>query len=272
MGVSVWLELDRLMALPLDAVARATLARELLTLLSTDAVASNHVQLRDTLEMWLLEDELGRCRRLGQDGEWLEALQRMEALLPQLEQRDVGDTPVDVLLDLITGVYQAIVVEERVIASDERSELLWQSHRWLQRGGAVALPPHNWLVPIREQICRFGALAWLDHVKAIEAPDLQALARRRAQRLLIDLAPFWNPCPDWIAHYLLKELRSACGPTNRPFHPLYERVGWAQHLARLAPESSERERLEGLLWPALAAIEVGRALRLLAFSPPSVGS
>jgi hypothetical protein len=49
-------------------------------------------------------------------------------------------------------------------------------------------------------------------------------------------------------------------------------VGWAQHLARLAPESSERDQLEGFLGPALAAIEVGRALRLPAFSPPSVGS
>ncbi len=268
MGAAVWLDLECLMALPLDPVARATLWRELLTLVPVGGERAGQDQLCDALELRLLEHELDRCRNLGHSGEWLEALQRLDALLPQLEQGRATDAP-DVLLDLITGIHQAIVREERPIATDERAELLWQAHRWLLRGGALELPPHDWLSPIREQICRFGALAWLDQTQAIEAPELQAIARHRAQGLLIDLASFWNPCPDWISHYLLQGLRSACEPANRSFHPPGERVGWAQALARLAPEAAERVRLEALLGPALAAIEVGRVLRLSAFSPPS---
>lgn len=254
------------MALPLDAVARATLARELLTLLSTDAVASNHVQLRDTLEMWLLEDELDRCRRLGQDGEWLEALQRMDALLPQLEQRDVGDTPVDVLLDLITGIYQAIVVEERVIASDERAELLWQSHRWLQRGGAVALPPHNWLVPIREQICRFGALAWQARVSEAADEVERGLSLRRSMMLLIELAGQLDSCPFWVAQGLKEGLQFAMDMGAKTLLKPAELVSWAHAYLDSAIPAAESDSAREILWPAKAALEVGEALNLKSFT------
>jgi hypothetical protein len=266
MGVSVWLELDRLMALPLDAVARATLARELLTLLSTDAVASNHVQLRDTLEMWLLEDELDRCRRLGQDGKWLEALQRMEALLPQLEQRDVGDTPVDVLLDLIRGIHRAIVEEERAVATDERDELLWQVHRWLQRGGAVELPPDNWLRPIREQICHFGARAWQARVREATDDAERGLSLRRSMMLLIELAGQLDSCPFWVAQGLREGLQLAIDMGAETLLKPAELVSWAHAYLDSALPAAESDSAREILWPAKAALEVGQALNLKSFT------
>jgi hypothetical protein len=271
MGVSVWLELDRLMALPLDAVARATLARELLTLLSTDAVASNHVQLRDTLEMWLLEDELDRCRRLGQDGEWLEALQRMEALLPQLEQRDVGDIPVDVLWDLIRGIHRAIVEEERAVATDERDELLWQVHRWLQRGGVVELPPHHSLDSIREQICRFGALAWLARVRTSTDEEERLRALRRSMTLLLNLAAQLDPCPTWVLQGLREGLQRALLAEPEALLPPADLHRWALGYVDYALPQQLREKASDLLRHAEAALEVGRALRLPSF-PPTEGS
>jgi hypothetical protein len=266
MGAAVWLELERLLALPLDPVARATLWRQLLTLAPVAGDGSGQDQVRATLELRLLEHELERCRNLGLAGAWLEALQRLEALAPQLRQGDAGDLPAAVLVELVVGVHQAIVVEERSMDPQQRAELLWQAHRWLKVGGLVELPPHDWLSSTREQICRTAALAWLDLAGAIEGPDARALARQRSLVLLIDLAPFWSPCPDWIALYLQEGLRSACEPANRPFHPLKERLGWAAALAGLEREGVACERLVERLGPAHAAIEVGRALRLPAFS------
>jgi hypothetical protein len=266
MGTAVWLELERLLALPLDPVARATLWRELLTLAPLAKDGAGQDQVRATLELRLLEHELERCRNLGQAGEWLEALQRLEALAPQLQQGEAGDHPTAVLIELVMGVHQAIVVEERSMDPQQRAELLWQAHRWLKVGGRVELPPHDWLTLTREQICRTAALAWLDQAGAIEGREARALARQRSLVLLIDLAPFWSPCPDWIALYLQEGLRSACEPANRPFHSLQERLGWAAALAGLEREGGASEGLVELLGPAHAAIEVGRALRLPAFS------
>jgi hypothetical protein len=270
MGVRVWLDLERLMLLPLDAVARGTLWRELLHLITASGDDGGTHPLHNALVLRLLGDELDRCRRLGQEEAWLEALQRLEALRPQLLQPPMADVAQALLLDLVMGVHQAMVVEESVgLPREQRAELLWQVHRWLKRGDGIELPSHDWLQPVREQICRTAALAWLDQIEANPDKADAALARQRALMLLIDLVPFWTPCPDWIGHYLLKELRAACDRDNRPFHPPADRVDWALALARLAPGTAERERLDGLLGPALAALEVGRALRLPAFSSSS---
>jgi hypothetical protein len=206
----------------------------------------------------LIEDELDRCCRLSEEGGWLEALQRLEALLPQLMQPPMADVAQALLLDLVMGVHQAMVVEESAgLPQEQRAELLWQVHRWLRRGDGIELPSHDWLQPVREQICRTAALAWLDRIEATPETGDGALARQRSLMLLIDLVPFWSPCPDWIGHYLLKGLRGACDPDNRPFHPPADRVDWALALARLPSETAERERLEALLGPALAALHMG---------------
>jgi hypothetical protein len=266
MGIAVWLDLESLLLLPLDPVDRATFARELLHRISGTGEERGQDQLRQMLELRLIEDELDRCCRLSEEGGWLEALQRLEALLPQLMQPPMADVAQALLLDLVMGVHQAMVVEESAgLPQEQRAELLWQVHRWLRRGDGIELPSHDWLQPVREQICRTAALAWLDRIEATPETGDGALARQRSLMLLIDLVPFWSPCPDWIGHYLLKGLRGACDPDNRPFHPPADRVDWALALARLPSETAQRERLEGLLGPALAALEVGRALRLPAF-------
>jgi hypothetical protein len=267
MGVSVWLELERLMELPLDAVARATLARELLTLVSTHGEASDHDQLRDTLELWLVHDELDRCRCLGQDGDWLEALQRLEALMPTLEQRGSADVPVAVLTDLIRGIHQAIVMEERAIAADERAELLWQAHRWLQRGGVVELPPYNSLHPIREQICRFGALAWQARVRKAADEAERGWALRRSMTLLLNLAAQHDPCPSWVHQGLREGLQRALVADAEALLPPGELHRWARGYVDVALPGPLRERGSDLLRPAEAALEIGRALQLPSFFP-----
>jgi hypothetical protein len=271
MGTAVWLELERLLALPLDPVAKATLWRELLTLAPVDGDGSWQDQVRPTLELRLIEDELERCRTLGQTGAWLEALQRLEALLPQLEHRRHSDLSATVLLHLILEIHQAIVGEECSIATDERAELLWQAHRWLQRGGLVEPPPHHSLDSIREQICRFGALAWLARVRTSTDEEERVRALRRSMTLLLNLAAQLDPCPTWVLQGLREGLQRALLAEPEALLPPAELHRWARGYVDYALPQQLREKASDLLRHAEAALEVGRALRLPSF-PPTEGS
>jgi hypothetical protein len=270
MDDQVWLDLKRLEELPLEPSNRAILWRELLTLLASNGGAEGNranPALILTLRRRLLHDELEKCRNLCHAGEWLGAGRSLETLHGQALSLGESDLLVKRLIELVELLHQRLMGSDSKDDGEQRRELLWQAHRWLQmvEGTSGVLSEHS--ASIREEICRYGAIAWQVRLHEVSDVREQLLALQRCQILLLQLAELHDPCPAWVALGLRQGLQLALLQDGEAAPRPEELLRWALGYARHALPANAQQGAEELLAPALAAMEVGQALKLPFFSP-----
>jgi len=276
MTAPIRLELTWLEALPLDAVARATLWRELLLLqrrAADPAPASQALTL--ALERRLFAEELDRCRRLCLEGDWLQGGRQLDLLQGLAVPLGEGERLGERLIELLTALHGLLInpaaaseTEPAGAAPDgERAELLWQAHRWQRLIATLPVVKPDGLAVIDEQISRYGAIAWHRRARqaAAGAELLQAL--RRSMTLLLQLAQPLDPCPAWIARSLREGLQLALLAEAEAMPTPAELLDWTRGYIDHALPAAAREVARQHLWPAEAALEVGKALRLPPFHP-----
>lgn len=325
MAARIRLELDWLDALPLDAVARATLWRELLLLHRRAAEPDpGERAMAMALERRLFAEELDRCSRLCREGDWLQGGRQIEMLqglaIPLGEGERLGER----LIELLTTLHGLLIhgpeapaapAADEAAGTDatgeaaggsepigtagatpasggagasaagevdpvcpspdpahaatgaERAELLWQAHRWQRLITSLPVVKPRRLAVIDEQISRYGAIAWHGRARraAAGAELLQAL--RRSMTLLLQLAEPLDACPAWIARSLREGLQLALLAEGEAMPTAAELLDWTRGYIDHALPAAAREAAHQHLWPADAALEVGRALRLPPFHP-----
>lgn len=338
MGARIRLELEWLDALPLDAVARITLWRELLLLLqrrAADPMLASQA-LTPALERRLFAEELDRCSRLCLDGDWLQGGRQLELLqglaIPLGEGERLGERLIELLTALhgllvhgaaTAGTAEAAQATEATQAdeaagtdgsseaagssepigttgathgsgsagadaataareadparpspdpahaatSGERAELLWQAHRWQRLIASLPVVKPERLAVIDEQISRYGAIAWHGRARQAAAGAELLHALRRSTTLLLQLAEPLDPCPAWIARSLRQGLQLALLAEAEAMPTPAELLDWTRGYIDHALPAAARQAAHQRLWPAEAALEVGKALRLPPFHP-----
>jgi hypothetical protein len=101
------------------------------------------------------------------------------------------------LVQVVGALHRWLVLEEA--AGPQRAEWLWRS--WEQLAWRQELEPElpDWWPPVREQLVRLGALAWLERARGLDPTSPEGIeACRQALTLLQALAPLHHPLPEWI--------------------------------------------------------------------------
>ncbi|MEB3271338.1 MAG: hypothetical protein VKJ44_06800 [Synechococcus sp.] len=337
MAARIRLELEWLDALPLDAVARTTLWRELLLLQRRAAEPDQEARaMAMALERRLFAEELNRCSRLCLEGDWLQGSRQIEMLQGLAIELGEGARLAERLIELLTTLHGLLVhgagVDEgtgaseasradeatgsaettgaagttgnagtgestetagapaarsageadpacpcpgpttsaafaRAASSGERAELLWQAHRWQRLIATLPVGKPEHLAVIDEQISRYGAIAWHGRARRAGAGAELLQALRRSMTLLLQLAEPLDPCPAWIARSLREGLQLALLAEGEAMPTAAELLDWTRGYIDHALPAAAREAAHQCLWPAEAALEVGRALRLPPFHP-----
>ena len=201
----LWLSLERLRQLPLDASARLALLQE--------AMASMAPEERERalpLIGELAELHLRCCEEAFGRRDWSEALQHHDALL-QLVDRLVSLAPehsqsfwgsYGELLAFFTGAVHAVVMPQCTDPPPrpERAELAWQLAQRLTHATTLPLQPPDWLPVLEQQLVLQGAFLWRDLLDEGEASDALTSdrLRRRSLELLMRLHQLFDPPPEWI--------------------------------------------------------------------------
>lgn len=271
MDGKVWLNLERLEGLSLEPANRAIVWRELLMLLASGADADKNrisPELIPALRRRLLRDELEKCRNLCHAGEWLGAGRSLETLHGQALNLGDSDLLVDRLIELVELLHQHLMASNGEQDGEQRPELLWQAHRWLQMvDGLSGSSPWKDRPSIREEICRYGAIAWLARLRQVSDVREWLLALQRSQTLLLHLAELHDPCPAWVALGLREGLQLALLQKGEAAPLPEELLRWALSYTRHALPADAGQDSAELLGPAVAAMEVGQALKLPYFTP-----
>lgn len=277
------LDLERLQALPLDLASRTTLWRELRARLNRSPEAAGTPEATtEALRRLLLRDQLQQCRDRALQGAWPAAAERIASLWGEAEDLQALDALARLLLELLEPLHRLLITAEKAAPSaaaagepadppglhpEARAELLWQAHRWQQlirsRAGEVNGPTDG----IRAEITRLGAIAWLERLQQVREPGERLQALIRSQAFLIALAQEPQPCPDWVEAALRHGLHAGLSWLGRGLEPA-ELLRWSDATIAHALPEAEHQRARALLWPAEAALEVGRALRLAPFTGP----
>ncbi|MFM7550197.1 MAG: hypothetical protein ACKO8I_15305 [Cyanobacteriota bacterium] len=270
MDGKIWLDLERLDGLALEPANRAILWRELLLLLGSGADADANrgsSKLIPALRRRLFLDELEKCRNQCRAGEWLGAGRSLEALHAQAPSLGESNLLVERLIELLELLHQQLIGSDEREDGEQRPELLWQAHRWLQMVEGLCGSRSEHRSSIREEICRHGAIAWLARLHQVSDMRERLLALQRSQTLLLHLAELHDPCPLWVSMGLREGLQLALLQDGEAAPLPEELLRWALGYARHALPADAQQASEELLWPAVAAMEVGQALKLPFFSP-----
>ncbi len=276
------LDLERLQALPLDLASRTTLWRELRASLSRSPEAAGTPEATtEALRRLLLRDQLQQCRDRALQGAWPAAAERIASLWGEAEALQALNALARLLLELLEPLHRLLITAETAAPSaasageptdppglhpEARAELLWQAHRWQQLIRSSAREVDDHVAVISEQIARLGAIAWLERLQH-RGPGERLQALIRSQAFLIALAQAPQPCPDWVEPALRHGLHTGLSWLGRGLEPA-ELLRWSDATIAHALPEAERQRARALLWPAEAALEVGRALRLAPFTGP----
>lgn len=191
-GAGVWIELERLLALPLPAESLACLWRELLRGLPEGA-SEERAALAAALEAYELRRIEALCFNGGiENGTIEEGLSRLEGLAPALDPRRLARLLALLLPELHRQLVENVGSDPapEVVADPLRAERLWQVDRWMRRLEALPHEESALLSMIAEQICRYGALAWL--------AQPGAAARQRAVLLLQRLLVLLPDARSWV--------------------------------------------------------------------------
>lgn len=281
MGGRIRLDLERLQGLPIDLPSRLSLWRALWIHRGSppgSLGAPEAEALGRELRHLLLADQLSRCRDLAQRGHWCDVAERLASLRDEAEALGLSDALAQLLQELLEPLQRRLLASEGAAPSsgdtggadlhaDERAELLWQAHSWQQlllERDLVANGHGAGLSELAEPIARLGAIAWLEHFQRAHEPVQRLQALVRSQALLIVLAEAHQPCPDWVELALRNGLRAGLIWLGRGLEPA-ELLHWSQALIASVLPEPQREKARHKLWPAEAALEVGRALRLGSF-------
>lgn len=265
------LDLERLQGLPIDLPSRLTLWRALRTHQGCPPPARKAPEaeaLDVELRRLLLADQQSRCREQALGGDWPEAARRLASLLEEAEALNQTDALAGLLAEL-----QGLLSRETegpaapsptALHPDDRAELLWQAHRWQQLIHARGPGGEEHLSGIGEPITRLGAIAWLERLRQAREPAEQLRALIRSQTCLIALAQRPQACPDWVTTALRDGLRTGLNWLGRGLGAA-DLLQWSEIYVERALPDAQRRQAQPLLWPAQAALEVGRALRLEPF-------
>lgn len=197
LAAGVWIELERLLALPLPAEALASLWRELLRGLPEGA-SEERTALAAALEAHELRRIEALCLGSGtaaagfEEGGLEEGLIRLEGLAPALEPERLAALLLRVLPELHRQLVDAAGADPApaVVADPQRAERLWQADRWMRRLETLPHAPAVALGMMAEHICRYGAIAWM--------AQPGALARQRSVALLQRLLVLLPEARSWI--------------------------------------------------------------------------
>lgn len=284
MGGRIRLDLERLQGLPIDLPSRLSLWRALRSHEdgSPGALRAPEAEaLEVELRRLLLADQQSRCREQALRGDWPEAARRLASLLEEAEALNRTDALAGLLAELLEPLQQLLLSDETegpaspspadptarpaaALHPEDRAELLWQAHRWQQLIRARTPEGEERLSEAGEPIARLGAIAWLDRLRQSPGPSQQLRALIRSQTCLIQLAQRHQPCPDWVALALRNGLRDGVNWLGRGLEAA-DLLQWSEIYVERALPDEQRRQAQPLLWPAQAALEVGRALRLEPF-------
>jgi hypothetical protein len=204
LAAGVWIELERLLALPLPAEALASLWRELLRGLPEGASEE-----RAALAAALEAHELRRIEALCLGSGLEEGLIRLEGLAPALEPERLAALLLRVLPELHRQLVDAAGADPApaVVADPQRAERLWQADRWMRRLETLPHAPAVALGMMAEHICRYGAIAWM--------AQPGALARQRSVALLQRLLVLLPEARSWIVPAIRDRLQQGLDELER---------------------------------------------------------
>ena len=154
----VWIPLNQLLALPLPAEPLASLWRELLRAMPAEASRE-----RLALEQALQAHELRRLEASFDAGEIEAGFSLLDGFAGSLEP----DQLADLLTRLIPALHHQLVIlagptpSPEVAADPLRAELLWQADQWMRRMEALPYQESDLRLLMAEQLCRYGAIAWM---------------------------------------------------------------------------------------------------------------
>ena len=171
-------------------------------------------------------------------------------------------------LELVTGaLHHGLVIQGW--QGERRPEWLWCGWELLSFRETMSASLPNWWAPVREQLVRFGALAWSDLAKLQpESGRLFELTITRSLTLLQVLATMHDPLPEWIPlqqrELAYQGLTVLLAAPDLEEQQLRLSLRWLQTLVMLdgveSQDGSTMEQLQGLLrealtragWPELA--------------------
>jgi len=264
-AVTLQVGLDTLLELPLPAEALATVWREAMGWTTEPAV-----QRRLALELAVLE--LDRCREMGETQGWQGVIGRLEgwehtwqqlcsvASADELEpcraqwQQSMERLLASLQQHLNDSLAAPPATDHETAQLQEWAELLWWC--WERRD------PQGGDPPLRERLCRLGAIAWLALAGFRRGTPAGLQAAGRAQKLLVQLAEQTPPEVVWIRNGLQDglALHLASGPPPKGDWGPW--LVWADQIVQRSPTAEEQEQGQAELWPARAALEIAQTLGL----------
>ncbi|MEB3271337.1 MAG: hypothetical protein VKJ44_06795 [Synechococcus sp.] len=206
---ALWLELDWLLALPLEGPALSVLwsavQREL-------AAAPQRPPGTETalaaLEAALERQEIYNLRSCCLDGDWIAGLARLEERARQGWQgQEMQLFVASLAFPLLQELHHRLLDDDAPPCpydTDQRAELLWRGHVLLGLLEPLSGPRPARLPVVIEQISRYGALAWMER----QGPEAAA----RAIALLQRLAEVNPEARFWVEPALQERLAAASAP------------------------------------------------------------
>lgn len=182
----VWIPLNQLLALPLPAEPLASLWRELLRALPAEASRE-----RLALEQALQAHELRRLETRFDAGEIEVGFSLLDGLAPELEPEQLAE----LLSRLMPKLNHALVElagpnpAPEVAADPRRAECLWLADQWMRRLEALPYQESDLRLLMAEQLCRYGAIAWMGQPGS--ASRWRAVALLQRLLLLLPEARNW---------------------------------------------------------------------------------
>jgi hypothetical protein len=244
-AAGLWLSVDQLLTLPLEADGKAALWRLALEQ-QPDATAEQQLPL-----VVALARHSGQASAAaGAEGQWLLMQEQLEAAVASYQRlaklapdradaarQELGNLIGKLMADLHVSVHA-----EQPPPPAERGALCWHGFRLGQTYRQLQLQLPEWLWHLEEQLVREGAIGLRELSQSTAEPGGSGLDahqrqrwRRQALELLLHLGRLHQPCPDWILQaareLLAAESEALLSPDSEASAAeLQQLLGW---LARL---------------------------------------
>jgi hypothetical protein len=258
----LWLPIEQLLTLPVDAEARAQLWR--LALGQVDGPDSS------TLRVSLARHCGQAAVEASSEGQWAVADDQLQeavqhyAAIAQLrpERRPAAQQELAGLLGRLIADLHACVHAEEPPPPQERGALCWRGYRLALRHRALGVEREPWLEGLEEQLVREGGLTLRQLATDPEQPSGPADLQRWRQQgldLLLHLCTLHDPCPEWIGLAVrellvieLEPLQAGLAESLQP-EALRQLIGW---LSRVPVEPAQAEALAVALERARLSLDL----------------